>query len=208
MINRKKILVIGVCLIAFGVTDCTVRVAAPPKPPVKAPAIKPDVGIGYYLIGPEDVLEISVWKNQDLSISMAVRPDGMISMPLLGDILASGKTPSELQNVIKERLKEFKQEPQVAVIVKETNSYSFFILGEITRPGKYPLNGEITVLQAIALAGGFTQWAEKDKVLILRKFLTSSSEPLRITVRYKDIVSGKDDKANVDLKPGDTVVVP
>ncbi|MBI5197925.1 MAG: polysaccharide biosynthesis/export family protein [Nitrospirae bacterium] len=208
MINRKKALLIGVCVISFGLTDCTARVASPPKPQAKVPSLKPNVVTGSYLIGPEDVLEIYVWKNQDLSTTTVVRPDGMISMALLGDIQASGKTPTELQNIITERLKEYQQEPKISVIVREANSYSFFILGEVIHPGKYTLKAETTVLQAIALAGGFSQWAEKDKVLIIRKALTQETDAQRITVRYKDIVSGKDDRANLYLKPGDTVVVP
>lgn len=162
---------------------------------------------GDYRIGPEDILEISVWKNQDLSAMAMVRPDGMISMPLLGDIQASGKTPIELRDAIMERLKEFKEEPTVSIIVKEVNSHAFFIMGEIARPGKYPLKSETTILQAITIAGGFTQWADKDKVLVLRKS-PSQPEGQRIIVRYKYIVSGKDPKANIGLKPGDTIIVP
>jgi polysaccharide export outer membrane protein len=161
---------------------------------------------GNYLIGPEDVLDISVWKNQDLSITVVVRPDGMISMPLLGDIPASGNTPAILQNHITERLKQFVQDPKVAVIVREANSQVYFVMGETIRPGKYPLKSDTTVLQALAISGGFTQWADGNSLVILRK--TPGKEAHRIVIRYKDIVSGKSPKTNIMLNPGDTVIVP
>ena len=168
---------------------------------------KPLSASGSYRIGPEDVVEISVWKNQDLSLTVAVRPDGMISMPLLGDIQASGTTPTELQESIRARLKEYMGDPTVSVIVREIQSQAFFILGEVNRPGKFPLKSETTILQAVSIAGGFSQWAEKDRMIILRKD-PGRPEEGRITVRYKQIVSGKVPNANILLKPGDTVIIP
>jgi polysaccharide export outer membrane protein len=161
-----------------------------------------------YRIGAEDVVEISVWKSPDLSATVSVRPDGMISMPLLGDILAQGKTPTELQQTIAERLKAYKQDPNVSVIIQQINSPAFFILGEIVHPGKYPLKSETTVLQALALAGGFTQWAEKDKLLLFRKSSQKGDRSERISIRYKDLLVGKVSDSTVTLQPGDTIVVP
>lgn len=160
-----------------------------------------------YVIGPEDVVEISVWKAQDLSTITIVRPDGIISLPLIGEITASGLTAKELGELIAYKLEEYKQSPIVSVIVKEINSKAVFITGEILRPGKYPLKSDTTVIQAITLGGGFSQWAKKDKIVIIRKN-PLSSEGDRISVRYSDIISGKDLKANILLKSGDTIIVP
>lgn len=160
-----------------------------------------------YVIGPEDVIEISVWKAQDLSTTTVVRPDGIISLPLIGETTASGLTAKELGELIEQRLEEFKQSPIVSVIVKEINSKAVFITGEIARPGKYPLKSETSIVQAITLAGGFTQWAKKDNIIVIRKS-TLSPEGDKITVKYSDIVSGKNMKANILLKSGDTVIVP
>jgi polysaccharide export outer membrane protein len=162
---------------------------------------------GDYVIGNEDVLDISVWKSPELSLSIMVRPDGMISLPLIGEVRADGRTPKELKKEIEESLREYRQEPLVSIIVKESNSKSIYITGEITRPGKYPLRSETTITQAIALAGGFTQWANKDKILLIRKS-PMNPEGNRVTIKYSDIVSGTNMKANLLLRAGDTVIVP
>ena len=162
---------------------------------------------GDYIIGKEDVIDISVWKSPELSLSIIVRPDGMISLPLIGEVRADGQTPTELKEEIQTKLKEFKQEPIVSIIVKESNSKSIFITGEILRPGKYPLRSDTTITQAIALAGGFSQWANKDKIIIIRKSALNP-EGNRITIKYSDIVAGTNLRANIMLRPGDTVIVP
>ncbi len=175
---------------------------------IKISAIDYDKNIsGDYVIGKEDLLEISVWKSPELSLSIIVRPDGMISLPLIGEVHADGRTPNELQADIQGRLKEFKQGPIVSVIVRESNSKSIFITGEVIRPGKYPLHSDTTITQAIALAGGFSQWANKDKITVIRKS-PMNPEGNRITIKYSDIVGGKDMRANILLRPGDTVIVP
>lgn len=176
-----------------------------PPPPLEEPSQPPLPP--QYQVGPEDVLEILVWRNEHLSVTVTVRPDGKISMPLLGDIQAAGQTPAQIQQQITERLREFIQNPRVAIIVREVNSRAFYILGEIAQPGKYPLNTEITILQAIALAGGFTEWADKNRIILLRK-RPGHPEGERIEIRYRDILSGADPKANVVLEPGDTIIVP
>lgn len=160
-----------------------------------------------YIIGPEDVLEVSVWKSPDLSTIIMVRPDGMISLPLIGDIRASDRTAKELKEEIEEKLAEYKQDPIASIIVKEANSQAIYVTGEVTRPGKYPLRNDTTIIQAITLAGGFTQWANKDSIVIIRKS-PMNPEGNRFTVRYSDIVTGKNMKANILLKAGDTVIVP
>ena len=160
-----------------------------------------------YIIGPEDVIEVSVWKSPDLSTTIMVRPDGMISLPLIGDIQASSHTAQELKEEIAQKLTEYKQDPIVSIIVKEANSQAIYVTGEVARPGKYPLRSETTIVQAITLAGGFTQWADKDQIVIIRKS-PMNPEGNRFTLKYSDIVSGKNMKANILLKAGDTVIIP
>src|SRR3982751_222520 len=120
-----------------------------------------------FFLGPEDVLEITVWRNQDLSRQTVVRPDGMVSMPLIGDVQASGLTANQLSARIADRLKEFKENPSVSVRVKEVNSYNIFVLGEVNHPGKFQLKSNTSVLQAIAVAGGFTIYASKNKMQVV-----------------------------------------
>jgi len=153
------------------------------------------------------VIEVSVWKSPDLSTTIMVRPDGMISLPLIGDIQASSHTAKELKEEIAQKLTEYKQDPIVSIIVKEANSQAIYVTGEVARPGKYPLRSETTIVQAITLAGGFTQWADKDQIVIIRKS-PMNPEGNRFTLKYSDIVSGKNMKANILLKAGDSVIVP
>lgn len=163
-----------------------------------------------FLLGPEDVVEVTVWRNQDLSRVVIVRPDGMISLPLIGDVQASGLTAAQVGELISKRLSEYKENPSVSVSVKEINSYYIFVVGEVTRPGKYPLKSYATVLQGISLAGGFTQYASRNRMAVVRIVGGGSGQEhqVRIPVRYDDLVSGKGDVGNFRLKSGDTIVVP
>ena len=164
-----------------------------------------------FLLGPEDVLEIAVWRNQDLTQKEEiVRPDGKISMPLIGEVVASGRTADQLAAQITERLKTFKENPSVSVRVKEVNSYYVYVLGEAMKPGKYKLKSHATVLQALAVAGGFTTYASKNKIQVLRTLVTEDgkSKEMRIPVRYNDLVSGDGEIRNFLLKTGDVVIVP
>jgi len=164
-----------------------------------------------YVIGPEDVLEISVWKNADLSKTLTVRPDGKISLPLIGDIQAAGLTPEELRDNIVNRLNEYQETAIASVIVLSVNSYRIFILGEVKTPGTYLLKAKTTILQAISLAGGFTQFASKNKIVLVRRNNNEDGGPeeKRISISFSDLVYGdeKTDK-NLVLKPGDTIFVP
>ena len=160
-----------------------------------------------YTIGPEDVLEITVWRNTDLSKVVAVRPDGRISLPLIGDVGAAGRTAAELARAIAEKLKEFKENPQVSIVVKEVNSYAIYVLGEVTKPGKYPLLSKTTLLQAITLASGFTPAAARNKMVIFR-FGDQNGKDIKIKASYDDIIMRDESLQNVQLKPGDTIVVP
>ena len=164
-----------------------------------------------FLLGPEDELEITVWKNQELSRITIIRPDGLISMPLIGDIQAAGLTADALSQHIAERLKQyFATPPSVSVSVKAINSYSVYVVGEVAKPGKFQLKAYITVLQAISMAGGFTLYASKNKMQIVRVIenVDHVRQEIHIPVRYDDLVSGSGGSGNVVLHPGDTVVVP
>lgn len=163
-----------------------------------------------FLLGPEDVLEIAVWKNQDLTKTVAIRPDGLISMPIVGDTQAAGLSANELAQRIAERLHQFVQNPAVSVNVKELNSYSVYVMGEVAKPGKYQLKSYVTVLQAISMAGGFTEYAKKSKLQVVR-IKANGDHKLKeshIPIRYEELVAGKSESGNIILLSGDTVVVP
>ena len=160
-----------------------------------------------YVIGAEDVLEITVWRNADLSKVVQVRPDGRFSMPVIRDIIAVGKTPSELADELTKKLKEYVQNPVVAISVKEFNSYNIFVLGEVVKPGKYPLKSKTTLLQGITIAGGFTPIAARNQVVIFR-FKDSEPGVQTLTASYDDIVLRGGIGQNLELQAGDTVVVP
>lgn len=160
-----------------------------------------------YIIGPEDVLDITVWKNADLSKTVQVRPDGRISLPLIGDVAAVSRTSAQLTEEISNRLKSYMENPTVSIVVKEVNSYAIFVLGEVVKPGRYPLKSKTTLLQAITLASGFTPVASRNKIVIFR--FAKEGEPLtKIKASYDDIVLRDGTNQNIELKPGDTIVVP
>ena len=158
-----------------------------------------------YVIGPEDVLSIHVWKEDALTRQVPVRSDGKISLPLIDEVQAAGLTPVQLKEKLTLRLKEFMDNPNVSVIVTQANSQKVYVSGEVRTPGVYPLRGETTLLQVIPMAGGFTEWADQKKVLVIRK---EGEKDRRIVVNYKKIVSGDDMGSNIVLKPGDTIIVP
>jgi len=160
-----------------------------------------------YTIGPEDVLEISVWRNADLSKIVEVRPDGRISLPLIGDVTAVGKTASQLADTISMKLKEYKENPQVSIVVKEVHSYVIYVLGEVAHTGKFPLKSKTTLLQAITIAGGFTPVAARNKIVVFR-FAENGEKDIKIKASYDDIVLRDAAAQNILLKPGDTIVVP
>jgi len=161
---------------------------------------------GTYAIGSGDVLEIITWKEPDFSRDeIIVRLDGNISFPLLNDISAAGKTPTELKNDIETKLKDYISDPNVTVTVKEATSKRFYILGEVSRTGEYALVKNLTVLQAFAIAGGFTEWASKKEIILFRN-VNGKAKVIRIN--YKKIMKGRDFKENVLIQPDDTIIVP
>ena len=163
-----------------------------------------------FLIGPEDVLVVTVWRNQELSKEVIVRPDGKISLPLLGDIMAAGLTAQALSKQVADGLVEFMASPTVSVQVKEINSYHIFAVGEVGKPGKIVLKSFTSVLQAISYAGGFTLFASRNNVHVLRNVRNGQGETkqVMIPIPYQDIVLGKNLDANIILKAGDVIVVP
>ncbi len=160
-----------------------------------------------YAIGPEDMLEISVWKNPELSKVVSVRMDGRISLPLIGDLQAAGLSPRELKDAIVDKLKAYQDTAIATVIVQDVMSYKVYIIGEVRTPGMYQLKTKTSVLQAIALAGGFTQYASKNKMVLVRRKGDGTDD--RSSISFNDLVSlgAKLDK-NLILKPGDTLFVP
>ena len=200
LVNSLSLLIAGVLTVTMGCADL-------PKEMLDEAnrAIPRD----FYL-GPEDVIEVTVWRNQDLSRLTVVRPDGMISLPLIGDVKASGLTASQVAEKVAKRLAEFKENPAVSVSVKEVNSYFIYVMGEVLRPGKYPLKSYATVLQGVSVAGGFTPFASKRKMAVVRIVRSGTGEDhqLRIPTPYDDLVNGKGQISNFTLISGDTIVVP
>lgn len=158
-----------------------------------------------YIIGAQDVLDISVWKEPEVSRVVPVRPDGRISLPLLNDVQAAGLTPSQLAAQITTSLKKFVTDPQVTVIVSAINSQRVYILGEVTRPGAFPMLPGMNVLQGLSSAGGFTQFAKTKSIYVLRM---QDGKQQKYPVNYKEVISGKRPEQNISLKAGDTIVVP
>lgn len=178
--------------------------ATEPSDPVR-PVSKP-AGDDSFVIGPDDVLAINVWKEPDISRSVPVRSDGKITLPLVGELQASGQTPSQLQAEIATRLQSYISEPEVTVMVQEARSQRFNILGQVAKPGSYLISNSARVLDAIAVAGGFRDFAKKKSIYVLRQ--NANGEQSRLPFNYAEVVKGKNSEQNVELKPHDTVVVP
>jgi polysaccharide export outer membrane protein len=173
-----------------------------------APVAAPPVGVPVasdYVIGAEDLLQVSIWKNEAMSRTLPVRPDGKISLPLLHDIHAAGLTPLQLRDKIAAALAEFMPNPEVSVTVMEVKSYRVSVLGEVQKPGVLQLKAPTTVMEALALAGGFKDFASPSKIIIFRK--DGSGQTQRLRFNYNRAV-GNGGEENVSLKSGDVVVVP
>jgi polysaccharide export outer membrane protein len=170
--------------------------------PVSGPSIATEPG---FIIGSDDVLGVNFWRDQEMSGDVTVRPDGMITLPLIRDIKAAGLTPDQLADRIQEAAREFIADASVTVVVRQLNSRRVFITGEVTRPGAYALTSAMTVMQLIAVAGGLTEFAESKDISIMR---VEGGQAKTLPFNYKDVARGKKKEQNVQLKPGDTVVVP
>jgi polysaccharide export outer membrane protein len=184
--------------------------AKPPVPPVSAATSTALVPAGVttppgYVIGSDDQLAIVFWREKDLSTETSVRPDGKISIPLLNDIEAAGLTPEQLRAKISEAANKFVEDPTVTVVVKQINSRKVFITGQVGKPGPYPLAGPTTVLQLIATAGGVNEYADSEHIVVVRN---ENGKTTSIEFNYKDVSHRKKLQTNIELKPGDTVIVP
>jgi polysaccharide export outer membrane protein len=158
-----------------------------------------------YKIGPQDLLKIDVWKEEQLTRTVPVRPDGKITLPLLNDVQAAGLTPMELAGVISDQLKKYITNPQVTVSVTEINSRRVYVTGEVSKSGAYTLLPHMTVLQALSSSGGFTQFARVKNIYVLR---TENGKQVKMPFNYREAVRGKNPEQNIELLPGDVIVVP
>jgi polysaccharide export outer membrane protein len=192
-----------------GIAQSIAAASAPPAPVDVGNVGKNHTNIGAtpdYQIGVDDILAINVWKEPDLSRTVPVRPDGKITLPLVGDLQASGKTTQQLQGEIRDGLASFVAVPEVTVIVQEVRSVKFNIVGQVTKPGSYPLSESMTVLDAIALAGGLNEFAKSNSIYVLRA--NPAGVPVRLPFHYKDVLKGGRISENVLIRSHDTVVVP
>jgi polysaccharide export outer membrane protein len=184
---------------------------APATPPVAAPApagtpATPGVEVPPgYTIGPEDVLNVMFWRDKEMSADVVVRPDGRITLPLVNDVIAAGLTPEQLRDRIREEASKYVEDPSVTVIVRQINSRRVFITGMVGKPGAYPMTRAITVLQLISLAGGLNEYADTKNIMIMR---TENGQQVALKFNYNDVRKGKNLKQNIELRTGDTVVVP
>lgn len=203
MATRILVAVFGLALIALPSHARQNNASGAPASEQKAPA-KSGTPDPNYVIGPQDVLDVSVWKEPEVSRSVPVRPDGRISLPLLNDVQAAGLTPAQLTTQIATGLSKFMTDPEVTIIVTQINSKRVYVLGEVTRPGGYLLLPGTTILQAISDAGGLTQFSNGKKIYVLRQ---DGGKQNKIFFNYKEVLDGKNPDQNIVLRSGDTVVV-
>jgi polysaccharide export outer membrane protein len=215
LINIFKQIVLVICVVTPGWLCAQNAVAANAKPetpitvaaitqPATAPVSKPHDD--SFVIGANDVLAINVWKEPDVSRSVPVRSDGKISLPLAGEVQAAGLTPLKLEQDIASKLQSYISEPEVTVIVQQINSQKFNILGMVNKPGSYSVTNSSTVLDAIAAAGGFRDFAKQKSIYVLRQ--NPDGTQAHLSFNYKEVIKGKHAEENVKLQPNDTIVVP
>lgn len=209
---KKQIVSLVVLVVALGTSAWAQSASASLKAPGSNAnggandASKPAVAVPpTYIVGESDVLHVNVWKEPEVTQTVIVRTDGNISLPLINDVRVAGLTPVQIQNMIADKLKAFLTNPQVTVTVTDIRSKRAFITGEVARPGGYPLNTETNVLQLIAQAGGLTTFAKRDSITVLR---FENGKEVRLAFKYSQVVHGKKPEQNIELRPGDTVVVP
>jgi len=206
-VRQAAVLVLTLALtvtIVWGQGTTNRQAQAPQAPPTAAAAAAMQVEPDQYRIGPEDVLDISVWKSADLTRTVPVRPDGKISMPLLNDVQAAGLTPPQLREVLTKGLTAFMPEPEVAVIVREIHSIKVSVLGLVKTAGRYELKSQATVLEALALAGGLTEFAKKDRIVVFRR---NGKGYYRLPFNYAKFIDWSEEE-NFFLQSGDIIVVP
>ncbi len=206
-----RLVVCAVALTSAALSAAPQSPGAPVAPKMAGPvSVPPTVPSGValpsgYVIGPEDVLDIVFWRDKDMSTQVIVRPDGRITLPLINDVQASGLSPEQLRDALMTAATKYVQDPNVSVVVKAINSRKVFITGQVAKPGSYPLTGPTTVMQIIAVAGGLHEFADAKNIIIMRN---ENGRPVAYPFNYKDVLKRKNLKQNIELKPGDTVVVP
>ena len=210
--NALQALVLGLILVLMGPKSTEAQSASGVNELAANSSANSDVASSAkphdekFIIGNDDLLAISVWKEPDLTKSVPVRSDGKISLPLVGEMQAAGRTPLQLELEITEKLKGFITSPEVNVIVQQVNSRKYNVVGEVAKPGSYPLTTTITIMDAIATAGGLRDFAKKTGVYVLRK--SPDGHENRLKFNYKDFIKGKDSGQNIKIEPNDTIVVP
>jgi len=200
-------LILGLLGLSGMAGNAQVRQAVVPPPHTATSSSAPAAAgaTADYVIGPTDVLSIVVWGERDLSSEVTVRPDGKISLPLINDVVAAGLTPEQLRRRLTDSAKRFVESPEVTVVVRQVNNNRAFIMGQIRTPGPYVLSGPTTVLQLMAMAGGFTDFADRKHVLITR---VENGVQRSFSFNYDDVIKRQDMRQNLILKAGDTIVVP
>jgi polysaccharide biosynthesis/export protein len=214
---RCKVRIVGAPLLVLAIAVPVLAQAPQPAQPPSSPqsaaaataaavprATEPTLPPGY-VIGPDDVLGIVYWKDKDMTSEAQVRPDGRIALPLLNDVQAAGLTPEQLREKLTEESKKYMEDPNITVVVRQINSRRAFITGEVSKPGPYPLTSPTSVMQLIAMAGGLKEYANSKRIVIMR---TEGSRQTSMLFNYKEVIAGKKLEQNIELKPGDTVVVP
>jgi polysaccharide export outer membrane protein len=215
-----RIHVVG-AIVALGISTAAVATQSEAPPPgsaarpslpaapagVTAPVLGPTAPAtpAGYLIGADDLLSVVFWRDKDMTTDVVVRPDGKISLPVLGEIQAGGLTPEQLRSVILEAAGKYFEDPSVYIVPKQINSRKVFVTGEVNKPGTYALSNSLTVIQILALAGGLTDFAKKSEIAVIR---TENGQPKRYRVNYSDILKGKSLQQNIELRVGDVVIVP
>ena len=220
MLNRSTFVRTAAVLVAVAGLGAPAFAQAPPAQAVQAPsqaaaakkspgaAPAAPVGVALppgYVIGPEDVLSVLFWRDKDMSTDVSVRPDGRISLPLINEVQAAGLTPEQLRDTLMAAAAKYVEDPNVTVVVKAINSRRVFITGNVSKPGAYSLTAPTTVVQLIAIAGGLLEFADSKKIIVVR---SENGKPVALPFNYKDVLNRKNLKQNIELKPGDTVVVP
>jgi polysaccharide export outer membrane protein len=184
-------------------------IVAAQAPTAAGPATDPSAAKPHddsFVIGNDDVLAINVWKEPDISRSIPVRSDGKISLPLVGEVQAAGRTPLKLEQEIASRLQNYISQPEVSVMVQQINSQKFNVLGQVAHPGTFVIANSLTVLDALALAGGFRDFAKQKSIYVLRQ--NADGTETRLPFNYKDVIKGKNLAQNVKIQPRDTIIVP
>lgn len=213
---KRSLVLIAFTATVFGAAPVVAQSTTPAAPTTPAIAPPNSTGVGAakppavppadYVIGPDDVLSIVFWRENDMSADVVVRPDGRISIPVINEVVAMGLTPEQLRQTLVSAAERYVEDPTVSVVVKEIKSRRVFIMGQIGKPGPYPLMGPTTVMQLIALAGGLQEFAKEKEIVILRK----QTDPVETSIRfnYREVVNRKNLRQNIELQPGDTVIVP